>query len=471
VVILGIWALPSGGYAPVGLIPWLFFGFFSVLILWPIYLAIALPGLPWITPMRLTGVPLALTMLVCASVSQEFRAEIGDVLKADPWMHRLLLAFVVLEAISLVFSHAPGSSINRFITSQINWTGMFFAGCYMFRKPGAASAWARLLLWVGVVLCILGVWESRAGMVLWAHNIPSFLRIEDESVMKALAGVQRAYGGFHRVQATAGTPLGFAEYLGLTMPFAMHFALTSRSLGFRLLATFYVPLAIYVIILTDSRLGIVASLVSAMVYLLLWSIRRWRTQRSSILAPALVLTYPVILLAGVAATFFIGRLRKSVWGGGAQQASTDSRKEQWAMGWPKIFHGPLGHGQGQGGQTLGYVAPDGSLTIDSYYLTLMLEYGLLGFAVYMALFLRGAWTGGVNAFQAKPDPELLLLMPLSVALIDFLIVKSVLSQDHNHPLVYIMLGATVALAYRSKMANAAAQPEVDMAPARRTARG
>jgi O-antigen ligase len=101
----------------------------------------------------------------------------------------------------------------------------------------------------------------------------------------------------------------------------------------------------------------------------------------------------------------------------------------------------------------------------------MLEYGLLGFAVYMALFLRGAWTGGVNAFQAKPDPELLLLMPLSVALIDFLIVKSVLSQDHNHPLVYIMLGATVALAYRSKMANAAAQPEVDMAPARRTARG
>ncbi|WP_293454362.1 O-antigen ligase family protein [Phenylobacterium sp.] len=454
IIVLGIWALPSGDYAPVGVIPWLFFGYFAALILWPIYLAIALPGLPWITPLRLTGVPLLLVMLICASVSSDFRRQVGEVLKADPWIIRCLLGFVLLEGLSLMFSRTPGTSVNRFITSQINWTGIFFAACYIFRKPGAASAWAKLLLSAGLLLCVLGVWESRAGAVLWANHIPSFLRIEDESVLKALAGVQRAYGGFHRVQATAGTPLGFAEYLGLTMPFAMHFALNSRSIAFRIISGTYVPLAIYVIILTDSRLGIVASLVSAMLYLLLWSIRRWRMASSSILGPALVLAYPAIFLTGIAATFLVGRLRKSVWGGGAQQASTDSRKDQWAMAIPKILHQPMGHGQGRGGQTLGYVAADGSLTIDSYYLTLLLEFGVLGFALYMALFLRTSWTGGVNAFSAKTDNDLLLLMPLSVALFDFVVVKAVLSQDHNHPLVFMMLGATLALVYRSKIANA-----------------
>src|ERR1700722_17268882 len=44
-----IWALPDSRTAPTRLMTPLLFGLMFLLVLWPNYLAIALPGLPWIT--------------------------------------------------------------------------------------------------------------------------------------------------------------------------------------------------------------------------------------------------------------------------------------------------------------------------------------------------------------------------------------------------------------------------------------
>lgn len=465
IVVLSIWALPSGDYAPTSAIRWLFFAFFASLILWPNYLAIALPGLPWITLIRLTGVPLALTLLVCVSVSKQFREDLGAVLAADPWVVRLLLGFVAIEAATLVFSKSPGTSVNRFFVSQLNWTAIFFASVYVFRRPGSVEVWARIFLCVGAVLCVIGILEAREGAVLWAKHIPSFLKI-DESVMKYLAPNARAFGNvLHRVQATSSTALGLAEYLGLTMPIALHFVLAGRSVWERGLSIVYIPLAIWVIILTDSRLGMVASLLSPALYLLFWGVRRWQTRKADVIAPAVVLSYPAFFSLFIAATFFVGRLRASVWGGGAEQASTDSRKIQWATGMPKVWHAPWGHGQGRAGAVLGYYAADGTLTIDSYMLGLLLDFGIIGFVLYVAFFLRAAWTGGSHAFRShSADTEILLAMPLAISLLDFIVIKAVLSQEDNHPIAYMMAAGCLALAYRSRLLNASGTPT----PARRS---
>lgn len=460
VVVLGIWALPSGDYAPTGAVRWLFFAFFAALILWPNYLAIALPGLPWITLIRLTGVPLMLTMLVCASVSKQFRQDLGAVLAADPWVPRLLLAFVAVQAATLVFSKSPGTSLNRFLVAQLNWTAIFFAACYVFRRPGAVQAWARIFLIAGGILCAIGIVEARQGVVLWAGHIPSFLKIGDESVLKSLAGMARAFGSIaHRVQATSSTPLGPAEYLGLTMPLALHFVIAGKSPIERAACAVYIPLAVYVIVLTDSRLGIVASLLSPAFYLFFWGVRRWRTRQADVIAPAVVLSYPAFFCLFIAATFFVGRLRASVWGSGAEQASTDSRKIQWATGMPKVWHAPWGHGQGRSAEVLGYYAMDGTLTIDSYFLGLLLDYGFLGFTLYLAFFLRSAWTGGSSAFRSRSkDTELLIAMPLAVSILNFIVIKAVFSQEDNHPIAYMMAAGCLALAYRSRLETARETP-------------
>ena len=68
-----VWALPNTLTAPVGTLECLFYAFFVSLVAWPDYLAIAIPGLPWITLLRLTCFPLVVVLLVCVSVSEDFR--------------------------------------------------------------------------------------------------------------------------------------------------------------------------------------------------------------------------------------------------------------------------------------------------------------------------------------------------------------------------------------------------------------
>jgi hypothetical protein len=51
----------------------------------------------------------------------------------------------------------------------------------------------------------------------------------------------------------------------------------------------------------------------------------------------------------------------------------------------------------------------------------------------------------------EPNP---LFAPLAIALTNFLVIKSVFSQQDNHPVVYMMLGAVVALCNRPVLAEA-----------------
>jgi hypothetical protein len=448
---LVVWTLPSGSYAPTRALEPLYFAFFAALILWPNYLAIALPGLPWVTLLRMIVVPLILVFLICISASPDFRRKLAEVLNTDKWIWRLLVAYVALQTFSLAVSIDPGASINRYLIAQMNWTAIFFVSVVVFMRKGFATHWSRMLIMMLFVLCFLAIWESRVGRLPWAGHIPSIFKIEDESVLRILAGGSRAASGIYRVSGTATTPLGLAEILGLATPFAIHILLERYPIIFRILGGLYIPIAMYAILLTDSRLGMVASLASMMIYLLFWGLIRWRQQRQGMIGPIVVLTYPAMFLAFMAATFAIGRLRARVWGNGTQAASDESRREQWAMAIPKALKRPWGYGYGKGGTALGFTNGAGVLTIDSYYLSVLLELGFAAFVVYYGMMLRAAWTASNTVIGSRQDQEIRLLLPMAVALLNFVLVKSVFSQDANHPLIFMMLGAVVALTYRSRM--------------------
>jgi hypothetical protein len=452
-----IWALPSGDYAPVGTLPPLFFMFFAALMLWPNYLAIALPGLPWVTLTRVFGVPLTILLLICISVSHSFRISLKNVMGADPLVWQSLLLFVILQTISLPFSDLISISVSRYILAQTNWTAIFVVSCYIFSRPRALDIWAKALLFLSFAICLIAVWEFKLGYVPWAGHIPSFLKIEDDAVLRSLAGARRSASGVYRVQSTATTPLGLAEILGLAAPFALHFGISKHSPYLRIFSLFCLPLFVAVIVLTDSRLGIVSCLVGLAFYLLVWALVRWRQVKDSVFAPGIVFAYPAILSMMIAATFFVGKLRAKVWGNGTQAASTESRKIQWQMGIPKILDHPLGHGVARSGHALGFKGPNGIITVDSYYLTVLLEVGILGFIVYFFFFIRAAWVGVRAVVSGPQDREMLLLIPLCVAVGEFVIVKSVFSQDANHPAMFMMVGGIIALVHRANLEKAAAQ--------------
>lgn len=446
-----IWALPNTDVAPIRALRWLFPAFLVAMLFWPDYLAIALPGLPWITMRRIVAFPMAFLFLISVSLSGRFGWQIKEVLQANRVVTRLFLLFVLIQMLSIGWSISPGFSLSKFILSQLYLSLTFLVGCWYFRSHGSVEKWMVFLLLPLVPLAIVGVVESSREQVLWAQSIPNFLRIEDPSVMRTLAGGMRAGTDIYRVQAIFGTALGYSEYLSLAMPFLIHIVATSYRLWWRMLAAVLIPVTLYMIILTDSRLGMIGFFSSFICYGLGWAVRRWRQVRSSLIGPMVTLAYPAGVGAFFAATLVIGRLKRAVWGGGETQASTDARAEQYRQGIELLMGRPWGFGIGQGGEALGYTNPAGTLTIDTYYLLVALDYGIIGFIIFYSLLLSAVWTGAKGYFRSvEANREDMMLLPLVVALFNFVVIKSVFSEVENHPIAFMIMAAIAALLWRKR---------------------
>jgi len=447
--LIAIWALPDLRTAPTRSMENLYFAFFLCLILWPNYLAIALPGLPWITLLRLTGIPMVLLLLVAVSSSREFRRDLAETLNAAPAVWKLLAAFVVIQLLTIGLSGNPQQSLQKFIVAQTNWTAIFFVSCYVFRRIGRIRQYLFVLWAMAMIICALGVWEASVQKVLWAGHVPSFLKIDDAEGL--LNSVTRAGSQAYRAKVTFSTPLGLAEFLALMTPFVLHFIAGPFRLPVRIAAAISLPIMFHVVLATDSRLGTVGMFLAALLYIASWGVMRWIRDRAGLIGPAVVMAYPMFFAAFVALTFVWRRLEVMVWGGGAQQGSNDARQAQVERGLPLIAKNPLGYGAGEGGDVLGFKT-GGFQTIDNYYLAIALEYGVIGFVLYygLLLFMMYLSARAVLLTPKDTDPEQDFIVPLAIALAVFFVVKLVFSQQDNHPLIYMMMGMLMALFLRIK---------------------
>ena len=252
--------------------------------------------------------------------------------------------------------------------------------------------------------------------------------------------------------STFTTPLGLAEYFAIAAPFVLHVVMNGEfSRRLRVVAIGTIPLIMLGVWLTNARVGSIGFLMGLVVYGLVWSLHQRRFRPNNTFASLLTLSYPVLFLALMAATVLIGRLRRVVWGGGETANSTESRKAQLEAAIPLVAKNPIGHGVGMAAQTFGFRLPSGLLTIDSYYLSIVLEYGVLGFLIYYGMFVWGAGRAiRVGMAQPPEKRELSLLIPAGVSLLVYVLTKSVFSEEGNNSLGFILLGLTCALVYRAK---------------------
>jgi O-Antigen ligase len=438
--LLVIWALPDVNWAPTRTLGWLFYATFISLIVW-------LPGLPWITLIRLTSFPLNLTLLTCISMSADFRADLMRALRSIPAIPILLGIFVIIQLLSIGLSKDMSSSIQKFVVAQTTWTSSFFAGAYIFLRPGQFKHWAMIMWAMAVFVSLIAILESRIGHVLWLGHIPSILKIDDESVQTILKGKMRSYTNIYRAQATFSTPLGLAEYLALTLPFVMHFATNRFSRNVRIAAFVSLPIILYGCFLTNAKLGMVGSLVGILLYVFGVSFQNWRRNKHSLVAVSFLMSYPFFIALTGAAMLLSHRFSVLILGNdGSHAASTEGRIEQYTMGWHKFLEWPFGYGIGMGAATLGFGEDRGGITIDTYYLSILLEYGIAGFIIYYGMFAIAIYEAGRRSLFAPSDTEhRTFILPITISLIAFVIIKSVFSQQDNHPVVFMMLGALMAL--------------------------
>lgn len=450
-VLVVIWALPEAGRYPAGALEKMFFAALLIMFLWPNYMAIALPGLPWITMNRLISFPLVILFLISLSISVQLRTELGNVLKANKWLTIAFVTFVVTQTYTVAFAQEMGAAVNRYIDAQTQWTAMFFLACWVFTRDGRGEKYFKYLMLCAVLIMISGLFEWRLNHVWWRDYIPSFLKVPDDSVQRSLQGQTRAGVNIYRVQGTFSTSLNLAEFLAFTYCIAYYWLFNTRRWLLRIAMVFYLIVAFGVIILTDSRTGPVCVFTSLFAYVFFWTLRRWTQSRRDVVAPFIITIFPFFLTVFLVLSFTWNRLKVMTWGGGQHQSSTDVRLEQWHNFWPAIGHWPLGYGIAQGAYKAGTINAEGTFTLDSYYIMSFLDYGVIGGFAYYAAFIIGIVTAFRYGVRGR-GKDANLLLSLGALLVAFLVSKLVLIQDDSHGAVFMALGMVAALAWRENRA-------------------
>ncbi len=447
---LVIWALPTSQKVPGKLAERLFWSYSFTLLLWPDYLAIAIPGLPWITAARLLAAPLMLVILVHASTSEVFKQIMNDRLAAVRPLWIMVTVFAIIQIVSISVSSQPFFTLNRVFNNQVMWTGMFFAAIWVLRTADRLERWIIAYVVMIFILGLLAIWEARLGHVIWANSVPSIFQIDDANVQKILGGSYRLTGQY-RVQTTATTPLSFAEAMAMAVPFLLYLMHKYPRPSVIVACLVVEGLIIYGLIQADARLGFVGMLVGHLLYLLYFAIDRWRSSPSSLSGAALLMAFPAIIFCAAMAVLFVGRIRVRVLGGGQHQWSDDARYDQMAAAFERIWASPvIGFGAGEGAAKLGFYSPGGELTIDSHYLLALMDYGIVGFLSFYATLIYATYLCGKIALTSTDADTRRLSAATGVFLTQFLVIKSVLAQEANHPLVFVMLGAVATLVYASR---------------------
>jgi len=443
--LLIIWALPDVGRGPVRLLSGLFFLYLVVLILWPNYLALQLPGLPWISFRRLVAFPFAFIFLICLSVSHRFRDELSDVLRTAKPLTYMMIAFTIVQFVTIFLSPSITSSLNSTINHWFGTTALFFAAAWVLAQPGKAEKFINWSLATAFILCLIGVVEAYMQKVIWADYIPSFLQVGDEAVARILEGKLR--DGRYRVTTTFSVSLSLAEYLALITPFVLHRLLRSTRVERMLVWAAFDVVLLAIIYSTQSRLGILGWIIAHAFYGCVWGFRRWSRSRSDIIGPAISLFYSVGAALFIIGMFTVPAIRNRTIGGGSSGFSDQSRIDQFAMMWPKLFQNPIGYGAGSSGEVLGYRSPGGLLTVDSYVITTLLDHGVIGFALYFGMLIYGGVKLTRIAFRSHDD-HMNLALPIATALLVVFQVKLVLSQPDNHPFIAMLLGLAAVIIWR-----------------------
>lgn len=442
-----IWLLPETGRPPTGLLIKLFFVFTVVLLLWPNYLALDLGPLPWISFRRLVVAPLAITFLIALSVSKSFRDELVDVLQVHPILWKLLVAFTAVQGMSIAMSATPMASLQIFINNLVVWTMMFFLSAWVFRDPRYVKMWMKTLVLLAFLFVVIAILERRVEHILWAKNIPAFLQVSDEVVANVLT--PKFKSGVYRVVGPFSVPLAFSECLALITPFVLHFAMTAKSISSRIALIVLDILILIAIELTLSRLGMVGWITAHVVYLMLWGVRRWQSNRQGLLGPMLTLSYPVLLAALALVVVAVPAVHNRVLGGSDTQFSNQGREQQFVMAREKWLRSPLiGYGPGRSSESLGYANRGGVSSVDSYVLTISLDYGFVGLGLLTALAFAAFWINAKAAVLGNNVGYSDATLPTAAGIASWIMIKLVLSQEDSNTLFYLLLGSTAALAYQ-----------------------
>lgn len=422
---------------------WLFLS-----VVWPYFVVYHVPGLFDLRPTRALLALLAIVWLFYFFKSKDLNDQIGRYKAVSKLFFIFLWFFVITKVWGVAFSGAPGDTIGLFIKEVIEIMLPAIILLSLLRDREDVEKVVNVLLWMGGVVIAVGLLESRIQANVLATYLPASMLSAQDYVTTALSDKIR---GEYRLQSLFGHPLVYAQFVILVLPFIVYRVISTHSYWVK--AAMWILLIAAAIVLwgTGSRAIFPAVIAEIIALLLIIYYKVVVTNRASFIGWLYVTLMPVGAIAMVAVVI---KAKRFIMGqSDSEYLSTQARIEMWSRGFGIIESDPIGALFGFGLYRAAIVIDwqvAGEYTIDSYFLSLLLETGILGFLAFF--FLAGyAFIISVNTWKRSGYQDHVSIAFI-VSISGFLMVAFILSLTHILHVFYVLVAVLIFLFWLSKKA-------------------
>ncbi|MCW6508571.1 O-antigen ligase family protein [Lichenifustis flavocetrariae] len=443
-----LWTLPDLRSVPSRLARRSFVPFLVATVCTPFYLAIIIPGVPFISVRRFFLYIFVGALVITICGSSKYRTLLINRLKAAPLLFYMTAGYYALIVATFPVSVAPSSTINVLVQYTMTWYLPFLAVIIFVEKGANIVGLLKVMLFCMIIDFVLGGIEFHVQKPFMFQLLPASSRayIIENTPMYAGAETGSFRDGIYRATAAYSIGLSWAEMVAMVAPVAAYFLIHGDSGRHRLLGLVSFIAGFLSLTYSGSRGGYVCSMVALSVFLIIWAIRKIRLHPESLSGGiALFLTSGTVTIVAAAVTF-VNKFHVMVFGNGTTQLSDQGRVQQWATAWPKIFQSPLwGHGFGTASVAGEFVTGGrGQATMDDYRINLLLDNGVLGFGLFFGMIAVAVWIS-FRIYITNKSPLAATGAAIGCALIAYAVDRTTTSQTENNTLLLILIGLVFAL--------------------------
>lgn len=404
-------------------------------ILWPRYIYFSVGG-PSVNPQTLSVFAALAVTTFCLIHSPAMSQAFSRVAFSTGKIGVLILLWFAWRLFACIVGEYPVPSLIEYLRELVYLGSFFMFGCAIASYEDGPRLLLRVIVLCGLAVALAGVVEA-----FMQRNAFTPFASGTEAAAESLQGVvlDKFRGGQYRAQSVFTHPIVFAQFVAAMVPLAGYFVLYERSFFWRFVGLLLLPLCALAILKSGSRSGLV-SLATAIAFtgFVIWL----RALSSKGVGKAIAVAAMPVFLFGIAVAYFVveeliaGRTQ-------AEAGSTQTRAHMVSMGISALFESPLtGFGQGLAIVKAGVANSAGITTIDSYFLTVALDSGYVGLALWLAL-LTMFCIGGARAALILPGSRGAQVGLLTAAALAVVATFAGLSIPHNLSLFWLLVSAAL----------------------------
>ncbi len=326
--IVMLWALPDFPSAPDTLIRRMLIVALIVNLLIPTFYTVQVAALPWISARRLVTFPLIVLFAIAVSTSRDGRRRIANVIGSNRWIAIFIFGYPAAAFLSIFTSISPLGSLGALGDAFLEVYSLFLLFLYVIKSDKDVEFIIRLILWSALFLSLVAPFDTLFHAHVYLLILPkSFVNnlIANNPSFAALL-TEHARAGLYRAAASFSNALSFGEFEAMMAPLAAVFFLNGRTWKDRLFGGIVAVACLLGIFFSGSRGGYVAAIAGLVAVAAIWVLRSYRQNIRS-MKPAVAGAFVAVgVVAVVLAVLFVPAVHNRVIGGGADQASTDSRR-------------------------------------------------------------------------------------------------------------------------------------------------